>query len=116
MKSQFELSSQPHKYLMETLQGRDKKIEKLTETNIALEKRISVLEKKLKQVIEEKNKLSLDLERLLSHQEEVSIIKNLVASIGRGGGEGYSSSHVRPPPHRKCYPPPLTSQPQPTIF
>ena len=29
----------------------------------------SVLEKKLKQVIEEKNKLSLDLERLLSHQE-----------------------------------------------
>ncbi|XP_019852664.1 PREDICTED: progesterone-induced-blocking factor 1-like [Amphimedon queenslandica] len=116
MKSQFELSSQPHKYLMETLQGRDKKIEKLTETNATLEKRISVLEKKLKQVIEEKNKLSLDLERLLSHQEEVSIIKNLVASIGRGGGEGYSSSQVRPPPHRKCYPPPLTSQPQPTIF
>ena len=39
-KSHFELSSRPHKYLMETLQARDTRIEKLTNTNATLEKKL----------------------------------------------------------------------------
>ena len=69
MSSQLDLSHQPQKYLVETLQSRDKEMEAIRNRNWALEARTRELEKERNHLMETKNQLSLDLERLLNHNE-----------------------------------------------
>lgn len=83
--SQLDLSKQPYKYLVESLQSRDNEIQMIGNRNSALEARIRELERERNLLIETKNQMSSDLERLLNQREELSVMKQMIIGFSRGG-------------------------------
>ena len=72
---QLDLSKQPYKYLIESLKARDEELHIARSKKTALEEKINSLEEQRRKVIEVKDQLASDLERLLNHREVNPVIK-----------------------------------------
>ena len=66
---QLALSKQPHKYLIECLQTKDEHLQTARGQVASLEDKIALLEQERRQLIDVKDHMASDLERLLSHRE-----------------------------------------------
>ncbi|CAH6823307.1 Pibf1 [Phodopus roborovskii] len=62
-------TQQPYRYLIESVQQRDSKIDSLMKCTAQLEKDISNLNKEKSALLQMKNQMALDLEQLLNHRE-----------------------------------------------
>ncbi|XP_072513754.1 progesterone-induced-blocking factor 1 [Salminus brasiliensis] len=84
-------SQQPYSYLIETVRQRDTRIQSLKERLSQLEEEVSALKKEKTALLQTKNNMAADLERLLSHREELSIMKQVLVSMrSRQHGEPLS--------------------------
>ncbi|XP_036419362.1 progesterone-induced-blocking factor 1 [Colossoma macropomum] len=86
-------SQQPYSYLIETVRQRDTQIQSLKERLSQLEEEVSALKKEKTALLQVKNNMAADLERLLSHREELSVMKQVLVSMrSRQHGEPLSTS------------------------
>ncbi|KAG9262537.1 progesterone-induced-blocking factor 1 isoform X1 [Astyanax mexicanus] len=86
-------SQQPYSYLIETVRQRDTRIQSLKERLSQLEEEVSALKKEKTTLLQVKNNMAADLERLLSHREELSVMKQVLVSMrSRQHGEPLSIS------------------------
>ncbi|TRY54366.1 hypothetical protein DNTS_011129 [Danionella cerebrum] len=74
-------SQQPHSYLIESVQQRDTQIHSLKEHLTRLEEETSALRKDKAALLQVKNSMAADLERLLNHREELSVMKQVLISM-----------------------------------
>ncbi|KAI4889464.1 hypothetical protein NFI96_011637, partial [Prochilodus magdalenae] len=74
-------SQQPQSYLIETVRQRDTHIQSLKEHLSQLEEEVSMLKKEKSALLQVKNNMAADLERLLSHREELSVMKQVLVSM-----------------------------------
>ncbi|KAL2087881.1 hypothetical protein ACEWY4_016709 [Coilia grayii] len=74
-------AQQPYSYLIDTVKQRDGQIDKLKEGIGSLEEEVSALKKERTNLLQVKNNMSADLERLLSHREELSMMKQMLLSM-----------------------------------
>uniref|UniRef100_A0A9J8ARJ0 Progesterone immunomodulatory binding factor 1 n=1 Tax=Cyprinus carpio carpio TaxID=630221 RepID=A0A9J8ARJ0_CYPCA len=63
-------AQQPHSYLIETVRQRDTQIQTLKERLTRLEEEVSALQKEKITLLQVKNNMAADLERLLNHRED----------------------------------------------
>uniref|UniRef100_A0A8C1WTI4 Progesterone immunomodulatory binding factor 1 n=1 Tax=Cyprinus carpio TaxID=7962 RepID=A0A8C1WTI4_CYPCA len=66
-------AQQPHSYLIETVRQRDTQIQTLKERLTRLEEEVSALQKEKITLLQVKNNMAADLERLLNHREILSL-------------------------------------------
>lgn len=76
-------SHQPHQYLIESIRQRDLQIQKLRQVADSLETDLRHAELDRTELTKAKNQLALDLERLLSHKEEMAVMKQVVLNLGQ---------------------------------
>ncbi|GAA6069689.1 progesterone-induced-blocking factor 1 isoform X2, partial [Tachysurus ichikawai] len=62
-------AQQPYSYLIETVRQRDTQIQSLNQRLSQLEEEVSALKKERASLLQVKNNMAADLERLLSHRE-----------------------------------------------
>lgn len=74
-------TQQPYRYLIESVRQRDSKIDSLKENIEQLEKDISNLNKEKSALLQTKNQMSLDLEQLLNHREELAAMKQILTNM-----------------------------------
>ncbi|KAK2818148.1 hypothetical protein Q7C36_022081 [Tachysurus vachellii] len=74
-------AQQPYSYLIETVRQRDTQIQSLKERLSQLEEEVSTLKKERASLLQVKNNMAADLERLLSHREELSAMKQVLVSM-----------------------------------
>ncbi|KTG36644.1 hypothetical protein cypCar_00003835 [Cyprinus carpio] len=74
-------AQQPHSYLIETVRQRDTQIQTLKERLTRLEEEVSALQKEKITLLQVKNNMAADLERLLNHREELSVMKQVLISM-----------------------------------
>lgn len=74
-------AQQPHSYLIETVRQRDAQIHMLKECVARLDEEVSALRKEKIAVLQVKNNMAADLERLLNHREELSVMKQVLISM-----------------------------------
>ncbi|XP_004604063.1 progesterone-induced-blocking factor 1 [Sorex araneus] len=74
-------AQQPYRYLIESVRQRDSKIDSLKENITQLEKDVSNLNKEKSALLQMKNQMSLDLEQLLNHREELAAMKQILNSM-----------------------------------
>ncbi|XP_073699086.1 progesterone-induced-blocking factor 1 [Garra rufa] len=74
-------AQQPHSYLIETVRQRDTQIQTLKERLTRLEEEVSALRKEKITLLQVKNNMAADLERLLNHREELSVMKQVLISM-----------------------------------
>uniref|UniRef100_A0A671MZY5 Progesterone-induced-blocking factor 1-like n=1 Tax=Sinocyclocheilus anshuiensis TaxID=1608454 RepID=A0A671MZY5_9TELE len=74
-------AQQPHSYLIETVRQRDTQIQTLKERLTRLEEEVSALRKEKITLLQVKNNMAADLERLLNHREELSVMKQVLLSM-----------------------------------
>ncbi|MCI4393898.1 hypothetical protein PGIGA_G00162430 [Pangasianodon gigas] len=74
-------AQQPYSYLIETVRQRDTQIQSLKERLSQLEEEVSALKKERASLLQVKNNMAADLERLLSHREELSAMKQVLVSM-----------------------------------
>ncbi|XP_030636603.1 progesterone-induced-blocking factor 1 [Chanos chanos] len=74
-------SQQPHSYLIERVRQRDAQIHSLKERVAQLEDEVSSLRKEKTNLLHVKNNMAADLERLLNHIEELSVMKKVLLSM-----------------------------------
>ncbi|XP_047935094.2 progesterone-induced-blocking factor 1 isoform X2 [Anser cygnoides] len=72
---------QPYKYLIETVQQRDSQISLQKERIAQLEKDVSLLNKEKAALLRVKNQMAADLERLLTHREELAVMKQILINL-----------------------------------
>ncbi|XP_040396395.1 progesterone-induced-blocking factor 1 [Cygnus olor] len=72
---------QPYKYLIETVQQRDSQISLQKERIAQLEKDVSLLNKEKAALLHVKNQMAADLERLLTHREELAVMKQILINL-----------------------------------
>ncbi|NWZ26948.1 PIBF1 factor, partial [Asarcornis scutulata] len=72
---------QPYKYLIETVQQRDSQISLQKERIAQLEKDVSLLNKEKTALLRVKNQMAADLEKLLSHREELAVMKQILINL-----------------------------------
>ncbi len=65
----MEKSQQPYSYLIESIRVRDGQIKELRESLAAMERELVQLRGERARLIDSKNHMSADLERLLNHRE-----------------------------------------------
>ena len=65
----LEQSKQPYSYLIETIRGRDRELEGQRDEVAQLQREIAALKSERQKMVNVKNQMSLDLEKLLSHRE-----------------------------------------------
>ncbi|XP_059410227.1 progesterone-induced-blocking factor 1 isoform X1 [Carassius carassius] len=88
-------AQQPHNYLIETVRQRDTQIQTLKERLTRLEEEVSALRKEKITLLQVKNNMAADLERLLNHREELSVMKQVLISM-RSQQHGGSLSVSQP--------------------
>ncbi|XP_021505859.1 progesterone-induced-blocking factor 1 [Meriones unguiculatus] len=74
-------TQQPYRYLIESVQQRDLKIDSLMKCTAQLEKDVSNLNKEKSALLQTKNQMALDLEQLLNHREEFAAMKQIIANM-----------------------------------
>uniref|UniRef100_A0A672M4C1 Progesterone-induced-blocking factor 1-like n=1 Tax=Sinocyclocheilus grahami TaxID=75366 RepID=A0A672M4C1_SINGR len=74
-------AQQPHSYLIETVRQRDTQIQTLKERLTRIEEEVSALRKEKITLLQVKNNMAADLERLLNHREELSVMKQVLLSM-----------------------------------
>ncbi|XP_051748050.1 progesterone-induced-blocking factor 1 [Ctenopharyngodon idella] len=74
-------AQQPHSYLIETVRQRDTQIHTLKDHLTRLEEEVSALRKEKTALLQVKNNMAADLERLLNHREELSVMKQVLISM-----------------------------------
>lgn len=74
-------TQQPYRYLVESVQQRDSKIDSLMKCTAQLEKDISNLNKEKSALLKTKNQMALDLEQLLNHREEFAAMKQIIINM-----------------------------------
>ncbi|XP_031598051.1 progesterone-induced-blocking factor 1 [Oreochromis aureus] len=74
-------TQQPYSYLIETVRQRDAQISILKERVTSLEGDVSSLRKERTALEQVKNNMAADLERLLNHQEELVMMKQVLISM-----------------------------------
>ncbi|XP_031414086.1 progesterone-induced-blocking factor 1 [Clupea harengus] len=74
-------AQQPYSYLIETVKQRDCQIQNLKERITSLEEEVSALKKERTNLLQVKNNMAADLERLLNHREELSVMKQVLLSM-----------------------------------
>lgn len=74
-------AQQPHSYLIETVRQRDSQIHTLKDRLTRLEEEMSALRKEKIALLQVKNNMTADLERLLNHREELSVMKQVLISM-----------------------------------
>uniref|UniRef100_A0A6I8PZB3 Progesterone immunomodulatory binding factor 1 n=1 Tax=Xenopus tropicalis TaxID=8364 RepID=A0A6I8PZB3_XENTR len=89
---------QPYQYLIESVRQRDTQIDSLKDQISKLEQDVSNLNKEKTSVLRVKNQMAADMEKLLSHQEELAQMKQALLGL-RSRGQGRSVSipteHIR---------------------
>ena len=80
------------RYVLEGMQRRDEYIEKVREEKEKMGARIDALEKNNVNLEEAKQQLSSDLHKLLSHREEIEMMKNVLVGMVKDGNSKSSSS------------------------
>uniref|UniRef100_H2YHU6 Progesterone immunomodulatory binding factor 1 n=1 Tax=Ciona savignyi TaxID=51511 RepID=H2YHU6_CIOSA len=78
----LEESKQPYSFLIESMRKRDYEIEERIATIAKLEAEVAKLDGINKQLRKKNHVMSSDLDRLLGHQQEMSIIKRVIANMG----------------------------------
>ncbi|XP_060895957.1 progesterone-induced-blocking factor 1 [Labrus mixtus] len=77
-------TQQPYSYLIETVRQRDAQISALKERVTSLEDDVSSLRKERTALLQVKNNMAADLERLLNHREELAVMKQVLISMKSG--------------------------------
>ena len=77
-------ANQPMSYMLEGMKRRDANIEKLQMEAEKMREKMSKLKKENGHLIESKTQLSFDLDKLLSHREELEIIKGVLMKMSKG--------------------------------
>ncbi|KAI5089898.1 progesterone-induced-blocking factor 1 isoform X1, partial [Silurus meridionalis] len=115
---------QPQSYLIETVRQRDAQIQSLKDRLSQLEEEVSALKKERASLLQVKNNMAADLERLLSHREELSAMKQVLVSMrSRQNREPEEELSGRPVEQRPREPRSRTEdghqhqlRPKPTVF
>ncbi|XP_036396991.1 progesterone-induced-blocking factor 1 [Megalops cyprinoides] len=87
-------AQQPYSYLIETVRQRDSQIMSLKKQVSQLEEDVRTLKKENAALQQVKNNMASDLERLLNHREELSVMKQILISM-----HSRQRSDILPPPH-----------------
>ncbi|XP_024916527.1 progesterone-induced-blocking factor 1 isoform X2 [Cynoglossus semilaevis] len=98
----LELTQQPHSYLIETVRQRDAQISTLKERVSSLEDDVSSLRKERTALQHTKNIMAADLEKLLSHQEELAMMKQVLVNMQSKQGDTGSPPELSKPAVRTC--------------
>ncbi|XP_022091596.1 progesterone-induced-blocking factor 1-like [Acanthaster planci] len=134
--SLLDQAQQPYNYLIESIRSRDHQINKHKTHITALEEDIGRLKKEQEELIQTRNQMSADLERLLNQREEMAVMKQVVLNLSQRYQPKATGSHPGPvhiekvPNQAKMHPftdkktaPKLTKSPRaeayrpaPTIF
>lgn len=77
-------TQQPYSYLIETVRQKDAQIGSLKECVASLEDDVSGLKKERAALQQVKNNMAADLERLLTHREELAMMKQVLISMQSG--------------------------------
>uniref|UniRef100_A0A8C3CS43 Progesterone immunomodulatory binding factor 1 n=1 Tax=Cairina moschata TaxID=8855 RepID=A0A8C3CS43_CAIMO len=86
---------QPYKYLIETVQQRDSQISLQKERIAQLEKDVSLLNKEKTALLRVKNQMAADLEKLLTHREELAVMKQILINLhGKHKEQNLSQSNI----------------------
>ncbi|XP_028911376.1 progesterone-induced-blocking factor 1 isoform X1 [Ornithorhynchus anatinus] len=83
-------AQQPYRYLIESVRQRDSQIQSQNEHIAELKKDVSNLNKEKTALLQVKNQMAADLERLLNHQEELAAMKQILINL-RSKGQGEPS-------------------------
>lgn len=118
-------AQQPYSYLIETVRQKDSQIQALKECVSQLENDVSTLKKERTDLQRVKNNMAADLERLLNHREELSVMKQVLINMHTqryGDGlphprnEAASATAVRMPKAFVSMDGEENIQPKPTLF
>ncbi|XP_076839646.1 progesterone-induced-blocking factor 1 [Brachyhypopomus gauderio] len=74
-------AQQPYSYLIETVRQRDAQIQSMKERLSQLGEEVSGLRKEKMALQQTRNNMAADLERLLGHREELSVMKRVLANL-----------------------------------
>ncbi|XP_061767675.1 progesterone-induced-blocking factor 1 isoform X3 [Nerophis ophidion] len=77
----LEQTQQPYSYLIETVRLKDGQIDTLKQRVASLEEDVSALKKERTALLQVKNNMAADLERLLNHREELAMMKQVLISM-----------------------------------
>ncbi|XP_058507413.1 progesterone-induced-blocking factor 1 [Solea solea] len=80
-------TQQPYSYLIETARQKEAQIGALKERVSSLEDDVSSLRKERNGLQQVKNNMAADLERLLNHQEELAVMKQVLIRMQSGEGD-----------------------------
>ncbi|XP_078484592.1 progesterone-induced-blocking factor 1-like [Ciona intestinalis] len=78
----LEESKQPYSFLIESMRRRDEEVEEHRRSLYKMEEHVKVLEDKNVQLNKKNQLMSSDLDRLLGHQQELTIMKRMIANMG----------------------------------
>nr|XP_020848101.1 progesterone-induced-blocking factor 1 isoform X2 [Phascolarctos cinereus] len=79
--SLLDQTQQPYRYLIESVRQRDSKISEQNERISQLEMDVSNLHKEKTALVQVKNQMAADLEQLLSHREELAVMKQTLINM-----------------------------------
>nr|XP_057914485.1 progesterone-induced-blocking factor 1 [Doryrhamphus excisus] len=77
----LEQAQQPYSYLIETVRHKDGQIDTLKQRVTSLEDDVSSLTKERTALLQVKNNMAADLERLLNHREEFAMMKQVLLNM-----------------------------------
>ncbi|XP_066562659.1 progesterone-induced-blocking factor 1 [Amia ocellicauda] len=118
-------AQQPYSYLIETVRQRDTQILSLKECVSQLEEDVRTLKKEKTALQHVKNNMAADLERLLNHREELSVMKQVLINMHtRHYGDGLPHPRNEAPSGTAVYGPRGSTnteeennpKPKPTLF
>jgi progesterone-induced-blocking factor 1 len=75
------LAQQPYHYLLDGMQSRDEQIQAQKRALDELGKKVAQCQEERKMLIQQKNELSADLEKLLAHREELAVMRQVVVGL-----------------------------------
>uniref|UniRef100_F6VHE0 Progesterone immunomodulatory binding factor 1 n=1 Tax=Ciona intestinalis TaxID=7719 RepID=F6VHE0_CIOIN len=78
----LEESKQPYSFLIESMRRRDEEVEEHRRSLYNMEEHVKMLEDKNLQLSKKNQLMSSDLDRLLGHQQELTIMKRVIANMG----------------------------------
>jgi len=90
----LEESKQPMSYMIESMRKRDEEIEMEQMKSSKLQLEVEDLKKSNEKLVSIKKEMSMDVDRLLSHRQELNLIKNVVMKMYKEDGEVIDSIKV----------------------
>ncbi|XP_068597550.1 progesterone-induced-blocking factor 1 [Brachionichthys hirsutus] len=120
-------TQQPYSYLIETVRQRDAELGAMKERAALLENNVSSLKSERTALQQANNNMGADLERLLNHQEELAVMKQVLISMRskQGGNRNWMESDNGGAPGTGKHQPrrlnkttedELPNKPRPTVF